>query len=572
MVNNKFFKINEKSNAQEKAFNSLSPRKSYGKAINLQILNEIHQKEKNLINAQRHSIFKSCDYSNFNSEDFIKEYIKKCEANSEKKKMLIEEKFSPLITEETFNTFIQYFYERKMLKSPSVMKYFQGKNIEVILNNIGKYIFLNTFSPKEQNFASYEYLSKIHQHLNIENQDFDTYKGLFFISMREKGFPEEEIQKFAVRIEHYRPHIVRPMKFDEISCRNESFNAFLMRLVKTVKDNGMLTYLFEKTSNEDLAIKFKKLFNFLSLGYDYFDFHHHKHEFIEFLFGKQDFNWQQCFELKNIIRNELMDIKSLSFHEDFKIFDCQLHNLHKFIMLEPNPYDVESSLDPHLLVSLFCHSLNNEKSLNKIFGGWSIHRLQDHCKFMVEYLIQSKQNPYKLTDLTPAHSACYISEKDFDTVMAKFSTCLMKMKTKKHEFHKMNLHFERARRFISREPQTIEKIPDFTHCIDHFVENIYVYMFGNPNTKHFFKNSDLSYIKYKQKNFFLKLLRNELDHVDLVDLQAIHSKMNIKPLHFQLFLKFSQESLEEIHLNPKIMEFVLEKIQGLSDYICLEKE
>ena len=142
MLDNKFFRINEKGNFQEKAFNnSLSPRKSYGKTINLQLLKEIHQKEKSLINAQRHSIFKSCDYSNFNSEHFIKDYIKKCEENSEKKKMLIEEKFSPLITEETFNSFIRHFYERKMLKSSSLMKYFQGKNIEVVLCNSKFFIF-----------------------------------------------------------------------------------------------------------------------------------------------------------------------------------------------------------------------------------------------------------------------------------------------------------------------------------------------------------------------------------------------------------------------------------------------
>ena len=50
------------------------------------------------------------------------------------------------------------------------------------------------------------------------------------------------------------------------------------------------------------------------------------------------------------------------------------------------------------------------------------------------------------------------------------------------------------------------------------------------------KNSDLKYVKYKQKlvflkllrneidhvDFFLKLLRNGIDHVDLVDLQSIH--------------------------------------------------
>ena len=197
VVNKKFFKINEKSTVQaQKTFSSQSPKKKYGKTINLEILKEIHEKETSLIQFEKHHVFKSCDLSNFKADDLVKDHIAKCEKNSEKRRSLIEDKISNNFNEETFNAFIKHFYERKMLKSPSLMKYFQGKNIEIIFNNIGKYIFSNTFSPKEENFASYEYLSDIHRRLDIENEDFDTYKGLFVMSMREKGFLEEEIQKF----------------------------------------------------------------------------------------------------------------------------------------------------------------------------------------------------------------------------------------------------------------------------------------------------------------------------------------------------------------------------------------
>ena len=145
------------------------------------------------------------------------------------------------------------------------------------------------------------------------------------------------------------------------------------------------------------------------------------------------------------------------------------------------------------------------------------------------------------------------------------------MNSKKDEVDKLMLNFERSRQFISREPQMHEIIPDFTHCVDHFVENLYVYLFGSSQTKNFFRNSDINYIKYKQKLFFLKLLKNELDPVDLRDLEAVHSKMNIKTVHFQLCIQFAKDSLEEIRLSPKITNFILEKFQSLHDYICLEK-
>lgn len=567
VLNNKFFKINDKVAARKTL--SQSPKKQYGKTISPINLKTIHEKKPEKTNFQSRNSCHDLGFSNFASEGLIKEYITKCEqASLEKKHSLLEERVS--IKEENFNKLVGHFYKQKIKKSPSLLKYFQGKNVEVIINSIGNYIFSNPFSPKELNLSSLEHLTHIHSHLDIEKQDFDAFKGLFLINMRENGLPEEEIQRYGLRIERTRHFIERKIKFEEVSCRKEDFEKFLMRIHENIMKNAMLVHLFEKSSRESCIAKYKKLFNYLCAGYDHFEFIGHKKLLVEYLFENQEINWLQCFELKNIIRNELTDLKSLNFHEDFKLFDHQLHQLHKFILPEPNPYVFECSFDLKMLINLFSNNINREKGLQNLFGKWPLDRIQSHCKYILEYLIDSNHNPYKSCDLASTHSGCLISKMDFDNVMDCFSSSLLKMNIKKSEIDKLTLNFERCQHFISRESHLKRKISGVSESewIDNFIENIYVYMFANSETKHFYKNSELSYVKYKQKLFFLKLIKNKLDSKDLIDLQAVHSKMGIKPSHFQLFLKFAQESLEEIHMNPTITEYILKKIHGVMDYIC----
>ena len=494
VLNNKFFKINDNVSARKTM--SQSPKKKYGKTISPTALQTIHEKKTEKTNFQSRNSCHNLGFSSFLSEGLIKEYITKCEQVSlEKKNSLIKEKLS--IKEENFNKLVGHFYRNKLKKSPSLQKYFQGKNVEVIVNSIGNYIFSNPFSPKELNLSSLEHLTHIHSHLDIEKQDFDAFKGLFLINLRENGLPEEEIQKFGLRIERCRYFIERKIKFEEVSCIKEDFNNYLMRIHENINRNGMLTHLFEKNSQETCIAKYKKLFNYLCAGYDHFEFIGQKKYFAEYLFENQEINWLQCFELKNIIRNELTDFKSLNFHEDFQLFDHQLHQLHKFILPEPNPYAFECSFDLNMLISLFSNNINRKKDLHKLFGEWPLDRIQSHSKYILEYLIDSNHNPYKSCDLASIHSGCLISKMDFDHVMDCFVLCFLKMKITKSEIDKLTLNFERCRHFISRENHLDRKMSGVTESewIDNFIENIYVYMFANSETKHFYKNSDLKYVK-----------------------------------------------------------------------------
>lgn len=575
-INDKYFKIIQRDHEQTNKNLNLSPKKQYGKMVNAQMIKEIYQKETMIFKkeSKKHRLQQSLDLSNFKSNVFIRDFISKCQPK-EKKNPMIEKNCCPLFNEDTFNKFIKHFYQRKMLKSPSLMKYFQGKNTDVIINNIGKFIFVNSFSPKEQNLASFEYLANVHSSLNIENQDFDTYKGLFLISMRDNVFQENEVQKFCSKIENYRSYIVKPLKFEQISCKKESFQDFLINFHGKIKKNGMLAHLFSNITNEEAITKHKKLFNNVCMGYDSLNLHKKKNELIEIILEKQDFSWQQCHEMKTVIRNELLDGKTLNFNDEFNLFDHQLHNLHKFILNEPNPYQLDLNLtiiDPKLLINLLFQAITRQKSLKKLFDSWSVDRMQDHCKYIVEYILNSPLNPYKSCDMAPAHSGSFITRKEFNIILECFYACLIKMKCKNDEINKLMVNFESIRHFISREKHLCEKIPNFQHCVEHYIDVLYVHMFGNQNTKHFFKNSDLDYVKYKQKLFFLKLFRNEIDDVDLTDLKAIHWKMGIKPQHFELFSKSTYDSLTETQINPEYVGIFMEKINGLKEYICSENK
>ena len=187
---------------------------------------------------------------------------------------------------------------------------------------------------------------------------------------------------------------------------------------------------------------------------------------------------------------------------------------------------------------------------------------------MVDYVVNSPKNAYKLCDLAPTHSGAFITGNEFNTVLNSIQMNLIQMKCKKEEIMKFMTDFERTRYFISREKTFAEKIGDVDNTIDYFIEILYVYMFGFNETKQFFLNSELDYVKYKQKLFFSRLLKNEIDSVDLIDLKAIHVKMGIKAKHFEYFLKFSNESLNEAKLNPVYIQVIMEKVKGLMPYIC----
>jgi len=224
--------------------------------------------------------------------------------------------------------------------------------------------------------------------------------------------------------------------------------------------------------------------------------------------------------LKNAIMNVILDKKSLTFSEEFVNFYQNLQNLHKFMLSEPNLYCPSfENLNFQFINDLLMNSIQKEPGLNKIFFGLSNEKFENHCKYIINFIMKSPQNPYIINDLIPAH-------------------CM-------------------------------EKIGG-VETIDAFVEAIYVYIFGSPETKQFFLNSNIEYVKFKEKMFFARMMKDEIDGVDLVDLKAIHEKMGIKQKNYDAFMKFAGESLINLKLKPGFINMILDKINFLRPFICCD--
>ena len=394
--------------------NNIKSQHQSGKSIDLRMLNAILRKEQKVSKIEAHqNTFHPSSPPNFKSDIYVQHYISKFKKNSnfEKIKSLSPGNFN----EKNFGDMINSFYKKKISKSKILLKYFEGKNTESVINTIGKYLYNNLFEPVENNLASLDYLELIHKPLQITSQDFDLYKGFYMITMRENGFSELEIQAFISRLERYRGYIVKKRRFDEIcSQKNLSFEKFIRNVHETIQENGILRSCFQELPEEFLLMHHKELFNLVEKGYDHYALHFLKAEVTKAVHVKFEFGQRECFELKNIFLNQLLD-RNLDFSPDAQSFHENLRNLHKFVLPEPHLCDIWG-VDVNELVTLFHKNMIQSPEMMAIFAKWQPARMENHCKYMIDYLTHSKNNVYQLNDLAPIHCGVFITGREFDSV------------------------------------------------------------------------------------------------------------------------------------------------------------
>lgn len=576
LSNQKFFKIKEKNK-----FINLKTKIHHGKSISLEMLTEIKKKEDKIIkieNSRNSQNFAPENYSIFHKEEFFHKNMckqKTIQANDTRTNSYFNK-----MTEEQFTKFVKYFYENKLVKSSELMDYFKNKNTEKIVYNMVNYFFKKSKTKQDEhdeNLLKLKFLEETHANFNITQESFNKYKGLTIISMREFGFSEDEIDYIISNLENYKPAVVKKPTFKDIAINNNStFKNYIENIEQNIKANGFLSHIFVKMDNDQIRKFFNTLINMIMIGMNKY-IEPQKQELISII---KNFNngemidWKQCFEMKNVLINSFLDGKTLTFKQNSNNFLQNISNLHKYIFSEPNLYqpdDTNLSVDQNLFVPLFCKALENNKELSKLFSFWPISRLQNHCKQMLYFLIRSPHSVYELNDLIPTHSGCLITNKEFYILYEIFYSLLKEIKTNEEEIDFLLSNLEQTLSYISRENIYKKFINEIPKICDLYVESIYVPLFGNIHTKKFFYNTDINYIKYKQKLFFIKLFRNEIGRTDLVDLKAIHSKIHLKDAHFDLFLKFSEETFVEMHLDPIFLKIILQKILKLRRFICVDE-
>ena len=560
IVNEKYFKINEKVkhyHIKQKPSMSIC-------------LNEHAEKMKLMAKLESHHVSTLTEEETSNKQILIKEFLSKIDKNNknELKKLSESQIHGHNLTEEDLLILVEKFYRNKIVKSKCLMKYFNGKYIEGIIKTMCQYIYNLIFSSVETNRTAFEHLENIHRELCISNEDYDTFKGLFVINMRENLIPEEDVQIYIENFEKFRYFITKKLKYDQIALDNKvKFDDFIVNFHEAIKENGILSLSFAKMPDEVAIDHHKKLFNYVCQGYSDHCLFKRKESKNKEIHQKIGVSWYECFEMKNLLFNQFLDKKTLVFNDQFQLFRNNLQNLHKFFLEEPNQYVLKFHIDFKTLVNSFTNAIKKHKGLNDVFWGFNIERLIKHSEYMINFLMNSKHNHYQLNDLAAAHCKHYINNQEFSQLFHIFSSVLQENQCNSEEIMHLQGNFHKTQNYISQEQQIYDKIGGI-ECVDNFIEIMYISLFGSNETKNYFKNYDMENIKYKQKIFFSKLFKNEIDSVDLVDLKAIHEKLEIREKHFDSFIKFASETLIALRINEKLIPTILEKIQFLKPSIC----
>ena len=567
--------LEEPSKVIEKHFkiksSSSKSHNTHGKMIDVQMVKEISEKERFL--GKLESKRKGLNYmlsANFNSQIYVKSFIKKVKKihslDLQNSYFHAEDNFS----EDNFFRMISSFYSHKLIKCGDLMKYFIGKDTFSTMTRIGKFLFLNLSVPVENNMVSLEYLENIHRKLNITDADYNVYKGLFSINMRENGFSESNVQTIMVRFEKYRGFIVRNTKIEHLCPYYKgNLETYITSVHDEIKENGILGAFFSQITDKNAIFHHKRLFHNISHGPLHYSLMTKKIIQTKEKHCQIGLDWRECFEMKNILYNNLiLEKKDLAETKDLELFHQNLQHLHKYILNEPNAYSyLEGSIDPTLLRDEFTRNLSKTNNLHTIFNNWTSEKVAEHNKYLVNYMLKLKENPYNLEDLIPAHCKAFITTKDFNLMKKAFHSSLIQIKVKDDNLKKIMLEFEQTRYNISREKTLLDKIGGLG-SINTFIDIIYVFLFGSEETKSYFVNSDIEYVKFKQKLFFAKIFSGKINHVDLIDLKAIHYKMGVTSEAFEIFANFCQIGLMDLKLKEPIVDAIMEKIKSLKSFIC----
>lgn len=475
-----------------------------------------------------------------------------------------------------YENLIKCFYSKKILRSKYLKKYFKEKEIEKVLFNIGKYLF-NILKEKNDNFHVNENLKNIHKNMGITNDDYDLYKGLFIIMMREMDYSEELTSYFSLGLEKIREHIVSPQKFTEIFPNTtQNLDQLLLQTTVKTQENFSLSSFFNKMTTENIKIHQKRIIHmifgtipFVTKENNIYALYHKKYEII----------FSEFFEMKNILTNSILDIYNASFKhskqfpitfpkEIDRIFS-NIEKLRPLILVNPSR-NIETRLDLQFLSETLSKKMLENKLMQKLFLPWQLSKVIKHSEIVLKYILKYSSNNYFECDLIPAHCKSEINSEQFNIMKEITKNLLTDFRISKEFVSRAIQDFQFVKNHICKEKTFFEKIGGSSFvspCIDH----IYVNLFGDSLTKHLFLNVDGDYVKYKQKIIFCKIFRNKISSNDFDDLKAIHSRLKISDTHFKIFVKYMKEYLINAEINNEDSASMLKEVTSLEPYIVTKK-
>lgn len=476
---------------------------------------------------------------------------------------------NPTISEADFDILLNHFYFKKVKKSPNLLKYFKGKCFELLVKKMGTFIYQNLSSIFFTSYGSFEYLAQIHKNLRISDQDYDIFKGLLIISMRELKMNENIINLLLIQIEKYRKHIVYYQTFEEIFPNFEGgFEIFIIKLTEKLKESAILRKFFEGIHYDKAYNHQRRIFNYLtnnclvieSVGK------------FKIFHEKLGISSKHLLELKNIIFNYCLEIAGID--QNNPILNQNLINLHfglqklSFILSTPNPYEFiePKQINFNQLREIFIKFITKDQKLVKLFEKWEPERLKRHCVSILDYLFQISRNKILINDLIPIHCRKFITKLEFKNLGESLKNALIYMELDQNIIDKILTNYDYSFHNICREKSILDLIGG-QNTINLIVDSMYVQLLGAQDTKTFFAHSNTNNLVFKLKIFFNRILDNKITYDDLIDLKVIHHKMDIKDKQFDFFLKSLEEALGDLQIQSELINLILEKFRKIRCYI-----
>ena len=456
-----------------------------------------------------------------------------------------------------------------------MLKYFDGKDMKKSLVKIGNFLF-DLLTENNENFMNKEQLKTIHKSMNITHEDYDLYKGLFAIMMREMKYSEELIGFFIFEFERVRQYIVHQKTFGEIFANSDkNMNFLIEELRQKIKNSLIISCFFNDMSSEQIELHQKRIVNMIFGTVPFIDGENNNYQSYH---KKIEITYFEFFEMKNIFNNLFLDIynSSIKYAKDFPItFPLEMERIFSNVeclrpLIISNPTkNLEKSINLKFISELIANKITQDKEMNALFASWSFQKLVKHSEIILSFIFKFPSNKYFECDLIPAHCKANIKSKHFMKMCDFIKTLLTHLKINRNLLNRAMQDLYAMKHHIIKENTFFDKIGEaafVSPCIDH----IYINLFGDTLTKQFFINSDGDYIKYKQKMFMCKVFQNKIGSSDLDDLKSIHSKLNISKVQFERFIKYVHEyiSIVQLPLNDEIE--IANEIKSFEPYIVSE--
>lgn len=498
--------------------NKESKHSKPGKMVNV---NEIKLQKRNTIALSSLEKESSNDQS-FNLSN--KEIFQKFWDQSLTKKSRGNDDIISAIGEEKLSMIVKTFLN-KIVQHSDFVTFFKGKNLEKLYEGMISYLLKNLHHV---DLASVS-LRTIHMEMNITNQLFDLFKGIFSITLREYQVSENYVLQIMDFFEKIRRLIVQPTPTPMEKILNiipgglkKLFTVFYERL----KKNTLIDSIFKNWDSE----KHRKHFQYII---DYLARDSKLRSDVREIHLELGLNSHIMYHMKMLIILSLRDLKideELIFLIIDKFEDARLDLLNQKTYFE----QILEKISFEELSLLFLNNLKHNQTLMDLFQINDDDRLQRHCSEMLVFCLGGPTK-YRSCDITPSHVSKQITSEHYLLMSEIFEKTLRDIKMDEQDIIYILTDLDHYKYDICNQKCIFEKIGG-EKTIESIVHGLYLKTFQDPRICGYYKNTEFNTMIKNQCFFFKKFFGAKMiKSYHLKDLRTFHLNLELNDEHFDFF-------------------------------------